>query len=122
MNSIEKFYSDALKLIKKEYFETELPKLFCKAVCSHNKNMLILAKDFADYWLSEYAGGLQKPEQAVEWFYKIACLLDGSFKPDMDFSKKDWDEISLILSSEASETDMTVLNAIMSVIVERKKL
>lgn len=122
MNSIEKFYSDALKLIKKEYFETELPKLFCKAVCSHNKNTLILAKDFADYWLSDYAGGLHKPEQAVEWFYKIACLLDGSFKPDMDFSKKDWDEISLILSSEASEMDMTVLNAIMSIIVERKKL
>lgn len=122
MDSIEKFYSDALKLIKKEYFETELPKLFCKAVCSHNKNTLILAKDFADYWQSEYAGGLQKPEQAVEWFYKIASLLDGSFKHDMDFSKKDWDEISLILSSEASEMDMTVLNAIMSVIVERKKL
>ena len=40
----------------------------------------------------------------------------------MDFPQEDWEQINLIISSEAESLDMDLLNSIMTVIVERKKI
>ncbi|WP_289844088.1 hypothetical protein [Treponema denticola] len=40
----------------------------------------------------------------------------------MDFPQQDWEQINLIISSEAESLDMDLLNSIMTVIVERKKI
>lgn len=122
MNSIEKFYSDAQKCIKNEDVKTELPKLFCKAVSSFDKRAVQAANSLADYWVLKYSGGLHSPEQAVEWFYNAAAFLDGSFEADMDFTQDDWEEIKLILSAEAAEMDMDLLNGLMGIIVSRNKI
>ncbi|MEL3913665.1 hypothetical protein [Treponema pedis] len=125
MNSMEKFYSDANRLIKTceqtEFYE-ELSSLFCRAAASYDKRITVLAKDFADYGFTIYGNDKQPKEDAVEWFYKIFSLLAGSFETDMDFSDEDWEQINLIVSAEAGETDMDLLNTVMAVMVERKKI
>ena len=40
----------------------------------------------------------------------------------MDFTQDDWEEIKLILSAEAAEMDMDLLNGLMGIIVSRNKI
>ena len=110
MDTMEKFYSDASRLVEKSHasqlaeklnkdgdtaaFDARLTEIFCKAVLLYNKQAQVLANDFADYWLSTYSEGRQE----------------------------DWEQINLIISSEAESLDMDLLNSIMAVIVERKKI
>lgn len=129
MNSMEKFYSDASKLIKKcppEKFNEELSALFCRAVSIYDKRAAVLANDFADYRLNLLPATdvADKKEQteAVEWLYKIFALLTGNFEKDMDFTTDGWEQINIIISAAAYELDIDLLNSIMSVIVERKKM
>ncbi|WP_253693643.1 MULTISPECIES: hypothetical protein [unclassified Treponema] len=127
MDTMEKFYSDGIRLAEKQdkdgaEFDSRLTEIFCKAVSLYDKQAKALANDFADYWLSEYSEGRQKKEEAVEWFYKIFSLIAGNFEKDMDFPQEDWEQINLIISSEAESLDMDLLNSIMTVIVERKKI
>ena len=138
MDIMEKFYSDASRLVEKSHasrlaeklnkdgdtagFDSRLTEIFCKAVSLYDKQAQVLANDFADYWLSAYSEGRQKKEDAVEWFYQIFSLIAGNFEKDMDFPQEDWEQINLIISSEAESLDMDLLNSIMTVIVERKKI
>lgn len=136
MDTMEKFYSDASRLVEKSHanqlaeklnkdgddFDARLTEIFCKAVSLYDKQAQVLANDFADYWLSAYSEGRQKKEDAVEWFYQIFSLIAGNFEKDMDFPQEDWEQINLIISSEAESLDMDLLNSIMTVIVERKKI
>ncbi|UTY29121.1 hypothetical protein [Treponema putidum] len=129
MDTMEKFYSDASRLVERfskdgdtAGFDSRLTEIFCKAVSLYDKQAQVLANDFADYWLSAYSAGRQKKEDAIEWFYQIFSLIAGNFKDDMDFPQEDWEQINLIISSEAETLDMNLLNSIMTVIVERKKI
>ncbi len=123
MNSLEKFYSDAQKLVKKNpVFDMELTNLFCKAILSCNKQAVCIAEGLSEYWLRTYANSVQNGEEAVEWFYKAGALINAEFEDDMDFENCDWEEINLIVSSEAGEMDMELLNSIMSILVSRKKI
>ncbi len=125
MNAMEKFYSDSRKLIKicrQNEFDAELAALFCRAVSSFDKQCENLANDFADYRLATYGENGQTKEEAAEWFYKLFSLLAGHFEPDMDFSDEDWKQINLTVSAEAGEMNIDLLNSILSVMVERKKI
>lgn len=125
MNSLEKFYSDGLKLIKScdsEKFAVELAELFNKAIYSFDKHISGLAKNLADYKLANLLSGEIDKTECVEWFYKLFSLFAGSFDKNMDFSEEDWNEIKLTISAEAEELDMDFLNEIMTVFVERKKI
>ncbi len=127
MNTIEKFYSDAIKTTKKqnENFDDEIIRLFLRSVSLYDKRLTDLANDFADYWLNNYGSNSTEKlpqEKSVEWFYKMLSFLTDQFESDMDFNKNDWAQINLIVSSSADELDMEILNRLMTIIVERKKL
>ena len=47
---------------------------------------------------------------------------DAAFQKDMDFTADDWEQINITVSAAAYELDIELLNSIMSVIVERKKI
>lgn len=76
MDTMEKFYSDASRLVEKSHanqlaeklnkdgdtaaFDARLTEIFCKAVSLYDKQAQVLANDFADYWLSAYSESRQK--------------------------------------------------------------
>ncbi len=128
MNTIEKFYSDAIKTAnsKDEEFDAELTRIFCRAISLQDKRLTGLADDFADYWISRYGiasgSGEFTQEESVEWFYKIFAFLTDQFEEDMDFSQEDWEQINLIVSASSGDLNLEILNSLMMIIVERKKL
>lgn len=129
MTDIDKFYSDADKLVKRasvpgssyaEKLNSELSRLF-----------LIWTRDFGqlgstlcEYWHITYGDNLSTEtdrKAAVEWLASALCLLSGCFTNEMDFPDRDWQEIRDIISAEAEEIDIDLLMSIMSIIVERGK-
>ena len=123
MNILEKFYSDARRRTEKApypAFRQELCGFFVQTIRSYDKSLLPLAEDAAEYWLRTHLK--YKKEAAVNWFYAVFSLFDGSFSSDMDFSDEDWEELHAIVSAAAETLDMHTVSAIMSVMVERNKL
>ena len=123
MNILEKFYSDARRRTEKlpdPTFRQELSSFFVQTIRSYDKNLLPLAEDSAEYWLRTHLKDTR--EDAVNWFYTVFSLFDGSFGSDMDFSDEDWEELHAIVSAAAETLDMHTVSAIMSVMVERNKL
>ncbi len=124
MNTIEKFYSDAMKLAKKpsDDFTNEMTRLFCRTVSLHDKRLIELGNDFADYWERLYTEGKLSKEESVEWLYNMLSFLNDEFEDDMDFAQEDWEQINMIVSASAGELDMDILNMLMMIIVDRKKI
>lgn len=123
MNILEKFYSDARRRTEKApypAFRQELCGFFVQTIRSYNKSLLPLAEDAAEYWLRTHLKDTK--EAAINWFYAVFSLFDGSFSSDMDFSDEDWEELHAIVSAAAEILDMHTVSAIMSVMVERNKL
>lgn len=123
MNILEKFYSDARRRTEKlpdPAFRQELCEFFIQTIRSYDKSLLPLAEDSAEYWLRTHLNDTK--EDAVNWFYTVFSLFDGSFSSDMNFSDDDWEELHVIVSAAAETLDMRTVSAIMSVMVERNKL
>lgn len=123
MNILEKFYSDARRRMEKlpdSAFRQELCEFFVQTIRSYDKSLLPLAEDSAEYWLRTHLNDTK--EDAVNWFYTVFSLFDGSFSSDMNFSDDDWEELHVIVSAAAETLDMRTVSAIMSVMVERNKL
>ncbi|QSH93413.1 hypothetical protein C5N99_12635 [Treponema medium] len=123
MNILEKFYSDARRRMEKlpdSAFRQELCEFFVQTIRSYDKSLLPLAEDSAEYWLRTHLKDTK--EDAVNWFYTVFSLFDGSFSSDMNFSDDDWEELHVIVSAAAETLDMRTVSAIMSVMVERNKL
>ena len=123
MNILEKFYSDARRRTEKApapAFRQELCGFFVQTIRSYDKSLLPLAEDAAEYWLCTHLKDTK--EAAINWFYAVFSLFDGSFSSDMDFSDEDWEELHAIVSAAAETLDMHTVSAIMSVMVERNKL
>ena len=123
MNILEKFYSDARKRTEKlpdPAFRQELSSFFVQTIRNYDKSLLPLAEDSAEYWLRTHLQDTK--EDAVNWFYTVFSLFDGSFGSDMDFSDEDWEELHAIISAAAESLDMHTVSTIMSVMVERHKL
>ena len=123
MDVIEKFYSDARRRIEKlsaSAFRQELCEFFIQTIRSYDKSLLPLAEDTAEYWLRTHSDDIK--EDAVNWFYTVFSLFNDSFGYDMDFPDEDWEELQAIISAAAETLDMHTVSAIMSVMVERRKL
>jgi len=123
MNIIEKFYTDARRRTEKlsdSAFRQELSSFFVQTIRSYDKTLLPLAEDAAEYWVRIHIQDTK--EEAVDWFYTVFSLFDGSFGSDMDFSDADWKELHAIVSAAAESLDMHTVSALMSVMVERHKL
>ncbi|WP_252722323.1 hypothetical protein [Treponema medium] len=101
-------------------FRQELCEFFVQTIRSYDKSLLPLAEDSAEYWLRTHLKDTK--EDAVNWFYTVFSLFDGSFSSDMNFSDDDWEELHVIVSAAAETLDMRTVSAIMSVMVERNKL
>lgn len=123
MNVLEKFYTDALKLTRKlpdMQFGQDLCNFFIHTIRNYDKDLLPLAEDAVAYWLAVHVQS--EREAAVQWFYAVFSLFDGSFTDDMDFSDEDWEELHTIVSASADVLDMTIVQSIMSTMLERHKL
>lgn len=95
MDTMEKFYSDASRLVEKlnkdgdtAAFDARLTEIFCKAVLLYNKQAQVLANDFADYWLSTYSEGRQKKKMLSNGSIKYFLLLQAILKKTWTFRKK----------------------------------
>lgn len=120
MTILEKFYSDARRRIEKHSdsaFRQELCAFFVQTIRTYDKSLLPLAQDVAEYWLAVHL--TDTAEEALNWFYSVFSLFDGSFTDDMDFSDEDWNELCAIVSAAADTLDMHTVSAIMSVMVDR---
>ena len=129
MTDIDKFYSDADKLVARASVPGSLAA--GKLASELNRMFLIWTRDFAtigpalaDYWSSRYQGTLDTETgrtAAIEWLASAVSLLAGCFTPEMDFPDEDWNEIRDIISAEADTLDMELVMSLMSIIVERGK-
>lgn len=129
MTNIDKFYSDADRLMTRAgapgntnpvKLSGELSRLFLTWTRDYGE----LGPNLSTYWIGEYENTLATPEgrkKAVEWFGSILALLSGCFTPQMDFDDRDWEEIRENVSAEAENLDMDLVTSIMMVIVERGK-
>jgi hypothetical protein len=130
MTNLDKFYSDADRLMKRSAvpgnglsagaLAQELRRLFLSWARDYGN----LGTDLADYWVSAYESSLGTEEgrkNGVEWFGALLALLGGEFSPAMDFSHRDWEEIRDTVNAEADDMDIDLLSSIMTVIVERGK-
>ena len=123
MNILEKFYTDAVRRVHNQPAEQArqtLCSFFIQTIRSYDKSLQPLAEDAAQYWLDSHP--YTTPEEAVNWFYAVFSLFDGSFGADMDFSADDWDALHTIVDASAESLDMNTVHTIMSVMVERHKL
>lgn len=130
MTNLDKFYSDADRLMKRAAvpgsglsaggIAQELRRLYLSWARDYGN----LGSDLADYWVSTYESTLNTEEgrkNGVEWFASLLALLGGDFSPDMDFPDRDWEEIRDTVNAEADDLDIDLLSSIMTVIVERGK-
>ena len=123
MTALEKFYSDAKRLIQKyppHSGRQELAELFCRAIRAYDKQLVALAEDITQYWLDTHAA--DSSQEAVDWFYAVFALLDCSFQSAMDFSDSDWAELNTIVNAHADTLDMSLLHSIMNLMLSRHKL
>lgn len=122
MNILGKFYADAKRRIEKlpaSSFRQELCSFFIQTIRSYDKSLLPLAESAGQHWLDTHQQDTQ--EDAVNWFYSVFALFDGSFGTDMDFSNEDWDALNMIISESAESLDMHTVQTLLSVMVERHK-
>ena len=129
MTNIDKFYSDADRLMAKagapgaqdlKKLAAELSRLFLGWTRDYGE----IGANLSTYWIDEYSLTLSTPEgrkAAVEWFGAVLALLSDCFTAEMDFSDRDWEEIRENVSAEAEDLDMDLVATIMTVIVERGK-
>lgn len=129
MTDIDKFYSDADKLVTRASvpgssfagkLKSELSRLFLIWTRDYGQ----LGTAFCEYWHITYGDSLSTENDrkaAVEWLASALCLLSGCFTKEMDFPDRDWQEIRDIISAEAEDLDIDMLMSIMSIIVERGK-
>ena len=129
MTDIDKFYSDADRIIARAAVPGNTAT--AKLAGELSRHFLLWARDYGDiaadlaaYWTESYADSLVDDagrKAAIEWFGSLLSLLAGEFTDSMDFPDDDWEEIRNVVSSEAESLDIDILTAIMAVIVERGK-
>lgn len=123
MNIFEKFYTDAQKIIHKNSdtdYQEPLCRLLCSAVAAYDTQLEPLASDICMYWRSTHTTDTK--DTAADWFYTVFCFFTDGFEADMDFSDRDWQELTMIIDSSAEDIDMPTVQTLMRVLVERGKL
>lgn len=135
MNALDKFFSDAGRIIRaadrrnpaslRESFD-RLSALFAEELARCPGITDDLARETAGFWKGKYGPVLLSPdtaepgrEEAASWAGRVLALFCGGFGAEMDFSPGDWAELQAAVSAEADFLDVQVLSAIMSVFVER---
>lgn len=129
MTDIDKFYSDADRLVARASVPGSIAA--GKLGSELSRMFLVWTRDFgeiganlASYWSDKYSASLSTEngrKAAIEWFGAAIALLSGCFTEKMDFPEDDWHEIRDIISAEAESIDMDLLMSLMTVIVERGK-
>ncbi len=123
MNTLEKFYSDALKLVQKsepEVGKETLPDFFCRTIRTYDKALLPVAEDIAQYWIETHNG--EDGNTAAQWFYEVFSLLDNTFTDDMDFNNADWEAFQSIITAYSESLSLDFLQSFMSIVIERHKM
>ena len=129
MTDIDKFFSDADKLVARASAtgKTDTQKLageITRLFLSWARDFGELGTNLSAYWLDAYTETLSTEEgrkRAVEWFGSVLALLSDCFTKDMDFNDRDWDEIRDSISDEAENLDLDLITSIMTIIVDRGK-
>jgi hypothetical protein len=127
MTDIDKFYSDADRIMAKAGAPGSGGT--AKLASDLSRHFLLWARDYGDvgtdmatWWMEHYADTLGSDEgrkAAVEWFGALLALLTGNFTAEMDFPTDDWNEIRDTVSACADDLDIDIITTIMTVIVER---
>lgn len=130
MTDLDKFYSDADKIISRAY-SAQQPHETKKLAQELVRHFLIWSRDYQELSgsLSEYFTRKYEPslateagrKAAVEWFASLLALFTGTFEAGMDFPDDDWAEIRDTINAEAEELDIELLSSLLTVIVERGK-
>lgn len=122
MKNYSWYHKTALKLLKKDSFHNDLYDLFCDELTSYDATSEEYARAFGSrYFLKESEFCLEKA-QVVEISTNFFALLTSNFSDEMDFSDEQWDFIRDLTFSYQNELSVKILNAILDVLVERKKL
>lgn len=130
MTDLDKFYSDADKIISRSY-SVQQPQETKKLAQELVRHFLIWSRDYqelsgslAEYFTRKYESSLATEagrKAAVEWFASLLALFTGTFENSMDFPDDDWIEIRETINAEAEELDIDLLSSLLTVIVERGK-
>lgn len=127
MKDIDKFYSDADRLISRWRAEgtgntARLATSLLDHFAAYSRNAGEIASQLAAYWAQTYTHTLETEEgrkAAVNWLGSLNALLSGEFDQNMGFPARDWDEIRDTINAEAENMDMGLLSDIMMIIVDR---
>ncbi|MGP1438123.1 MAG: hypothetical protein ACTTKH_03525 [Treponema sp.] len=110
----------ALKLLNKDSFYDDLYSLFCKELIFYDATCKDLVEGFATHYFLEETK-LEKNE-AIEASTNLFALITSSFSIEMDFSNEQWDFIRELTLASQNELSIELLNVILNVLVERKKI
>lgn len=122
MTILDKFYSDAHRIVEKLHdsvWQQELCGFFVQTIHNYDSTLLSLADSAVEYWHSSHYN--DTADEAVQWFYRVFALFSDNFTNDIDFSDEDWKELSAIVCQEADTLDMDTVSAIMRIMVDRRK-
>lgn len=131
MTDIQKFYADVQRIQKHDRADNGGKydgQRTCRAVeklfISQFRDLGSLPQSFADYWDSTYiqnSGDLnQEPTpEHVDWLASALSLLDGNDDEDIHFSKEDWKELCKMVTYEAEDLPMDLLESLMTIFLSK---
>lgn len=132
MSDISKFYSDVQRILKHD--RADHAGVYDGLRAAHSvahffeqktAGLAELPQSITKYWLDTYIKcstniQTEPSDKHIEWLQKVLLLLHGEFETEMDFPKKDWQELASITDSEAEELPLDVLSDLMRIFVSRK--
>ncbi len=140
MNTIEKFYADAKRIIKHDrannvagYDGTRASQSVSKHFISLYRDLGELPYSIAKYWEEKYIKTAvnineEPSEKNITWLASLIALLEGDFYQNASesekeaLSKEDWEELCMLVNSEAGDIPLDLLTSLMAVFTEKKVL
>lgn len=131
MTDIQKFYADVQRIQKHDradnggqYDGLRTCKAIDKLFVSQFRNLGDLPQSFADYWDSKYIQNSTNLNQEptpdhVDWLASALCLLDGTDSVDIQFSKEDWKELCKMVTYEAEDLPLDLLESLMTIFLSK---
>lgn len=133
MADLRKFYADVQRIQKHtraqcgSYNAEKVVSQVITLFESNARGLGELPQSISEYWKKTYIDASTVPEtepsmQNIDWLACVLSFLDGELEGDQDLSKKDWKELSTLISYEAEDLPIDVLSSLMTILVEKKAI
>ena len=133
MDSTQKFYSDIQKAIKHEraagaaYNPRTAGQKAAELLSSYCRGLDSLTASIGEYWLKTCIDASSAPdaeptEESIRRLTAFYAFLQGTVEDTQELTEQDWKELGTIVSCEAEDLPLELLNTLMTMIVDKQAL